>query len=56
MKRFNIQDCKLVKVPIPVGTKLFVDQCPKTKEEIENMDHVPYANAFGSLMYAMVCT
>jgi hypothetical protein len=47
---------KLFKVPIPIGVKLFVDQCPKTQEEEEGMSHVPYASAIGSLMYAMVCT
>lgn len=51
-----MQDCKPVKVPIPVGTKLSADQCPKSQEEIEHMDHVPYANEIGSLMYVMVCT
>jgi hypothetical protein len=30
LQRFNMQECKLVKVPIPVGVNLFVDQCPKT--------------------------
>eukprot|EP00253_Pinus_taeda_P013245 PITA_13245 len=30
--------------------------CPKTQEEEEDMSHVPYASAVGSLMYAMVCT
>ena len=28
----------------------------KTVDEREYMSHVPYANAVGSLMYAMVCT
>ena len=56
LKRFNMQDCKLVKVPIPVGTKSFVDQCPKSQEEKEYMECVPYANAVRSLMYAMVNT
>ena len=56
LKRFNMQDCKLVKVPIPVGTKLFADQCPKSEEEIEYMAHVPYASAVGCLMYSMVYT
>jgi hypothetical protein len=51
-----MQECKLIKVPIPVGVKLSVDQCPKTHEEEEDMSHVPYASAVGSLMYAMVCT
>eukprot|EP00253_Pinus_taeda_P010436 PITA_10436 len=30
--------------------------CLKTQEEEEEMPHVPYASAVGSLMYAMVCT
>ena len=52
---FNMQECKLVKVPILVGVKLSADQCPKTHEE-EDMSHVPYASAVGSLMYAMAYT
>jgi hypothetical protein len=51
-----MQECKLIKVPIPVGVKLSADQCPKTHEEEEDMYHVPYASAVDSLMYAMVCT
>jgi hypothetical protein len=27
-----MQECKPIKVPIPVGVKLYVDQCPKTKK------------------------
>ena len=42
-------------VPILVGVKLSAEQCPKTQEE-EDMSHVPYASAVGSLMYAMVYT
>ena len=45
-----------MKVPIPVGVKLSVEQCPKTQEEEEDMSRVPYASAVGSLMYAMVYT
>jgi hypothetical protein len=30
LQRFNMQECKLVKVPIPVGVKLYADQFPKT--------------------------
>ena len=51
-----MQDCKSVKVPIPVGTKLYVDQCPKSQEEKECMACVPYANVVGRLMYVMVGT
>jgi hypothetical protein len=51
-----MQECKLIKVPIPIGGKLSVDQCPKTHEEEEGMSHVPYVSAFDILLYAMVCT
>ena len=51
-----MQDSKPVKVPIPLGVKLSVEQCPKTQEEEEYMSRVPYASAVGSLMYVMVCT
>jgi hypothetical protein len=30
LQRFNMQECKPVKIPILVGAKLFADQCPKT--------------------------
>ena len=33
LQRFNMQESKLVNVPIPIGVNLFVDQCPKTQEE-----------------------
>eukprot|EP00253_Pinus_taeda_P034735 PITA_34735 len=49
-------DGKPVKVPIPVGVRLSVEQCPKTQEEEEDMSRVPYASAVGSLIYAIVCT
>ena len=56
LHRFNMQDSKPVKIPIPVCVKLYVEQCPKTQEEEEDMSQVPYASAVGILMYAMVCT
>jgi hypothetical protein len=40
-----MQECKPVKVPIPVGVKLSANQCPKTHEEEEDMSRVPYASA-----------
>jgi hypothetical protein len=49
-----MQECKPVKVPIPVGVKLSADQCVKTHEEEEDRSHIPYASAICSLMYAMV--
>eukprot|EP00253_Pinus_taeda_P008720 PITA_08720 len=56
LQRFNMQDSKPVKVPIPVGARLSAEHCPKTQEEEYDMSCVPYASAVGSLMYAMVCT
>eukprot|EP00253_Pinus_taeda_P034114 PITA_34114 len=55
LQRFNMQDSKPVKVPIPVGVRLSIEQCPKTQEEEEDMS-LPYASAISNLMYAMVCT
>ena len=37
LKKFNMIDCKPVSTPIPLGTKLFAKQCPKTDEEVEEM-------------------
>jgi hypothetical protein len=54
LHRFNMQECKPIKVPIPVGVKLYSYQCPKTQKEEEDMHRVPYSNAVDSLMYAMV--
>jgi hypothetical protein len=49
-------DCKLVKVLIPMGARLTVEQFPKAHEEIEDMTCVPYENVVGILMYVMVFT
>ena len=49
-----MHDSKLVKAPIPVGVKLFVEQCSKTQEEEEEMSHILYVSEFGSMMYEMV--
>jgi hypothetical protein len=56
LKLFNMQDCKPVKVPIPMAARLPVEQCSKTREEVEDMGQVPYASEVGSIMYAMVFT
>ncbi|KAL6517675.1 hypothetical protein OROMI_033376 [Orobanche minor] len=56
LKRFNMDKAKVVSSPLTNNFKMSVEDCPKTKEEIEEMDKVPYASAVGSLMYAMVCT
>lgn len=52
---FHMSNCKPLSVPIYMGTKLPVEQCPKTSLDMEDMAYVPYASVVGSLMYAMVC-
>ena len=39
LHRFNMKECKPIKVPIPVGVRLSTEQCPNTQEE-EDMSHV----------------
>ena len=56
LDRFNMADCRPLCVPIFVGTKLSVDDCPKSPSDMEDMSRVPYASVVGSLMYAMIYT
>ena len=49
-------ECRPLFVHISMGKKLSIDYCPKSPSEMEDMSRVPYASAFGNLMYAMVCT
>jgi hypothetical protein len=55
LERFHMQDCKPIDTPVGKGDSLSSEMCPKTQAKIESMDRVPYANAIGSLMYAMLC-
>ena len=57
LQQFGInKDAKSVSTPLPPHLKLSNQLSPKTDAEREYMAKVPYANAVGSLMYAMVCT
>ena len=51
-----MKECKPIRVPIPVGVKLSMNQCPKTQEEEEDMSRVPYVSVVGIYIYAMVYT
>jgi hypothetical protein len=51
-----MQDCKPIDTSVGKGDSLSSEMCTKTQAEIEYMARVPYANAIGSLMYAMLCT
>ena len=52
---FNMQNEKPISTPLASHLKLSKEMCPKNQEEMNYMSKVPYALAFGSLMYAMVC-
>ena len=57
LQRFGMSEkTKPVSTPLVPHFKLSASQCPKTEEEQEYMSKVPYSNAVGCLMYAMVCT
>jgi transposase InsO family protein len=56
LRRFNMDKAKVVSSPLTTNFKLTEADCPSSKEDVEEMDRVPYASAVGSLMYAMVCT
>jgi len=45
-----------MKVPILMGERITAEHYPKTREEIEEMEYVPYASDVGSLIYVMVFT
>ena len=53
--RFGMDKDKPVETPLPGHISLSKMQSPKTDEEREYMDRVPYASAVGSVMYAMIC-
>ncbi|KAH9705191.1 hypothetical protein KPL70_011781 [Citrus sinensis] len=56
LARFSMENSKTCLLPFRHGITFSKDQSPKTSEEIERMRRVPYAEAVGSLMYAMLCT
>ena len=55
LTRFSMQNSKKGLMPTRHGIILSKKECPTTPQEIEDMRHVPYASAVGSLMYAMLC-
>ena len=56
LKRFNMQDAKVVSTPLASHFRLTKEMCPKAQEEVDNMSNILYSSTIGSLMYAMVCT
>ena len=56
LKKFNMWDSKRDFIPFKHGIHLSKSMSPKTYDERERMNKIPYASAIGSLMYAMLCT
>ncbi|KAL0560279.1 hypothetical protein IC582_000679 [Cucumis melo] len=54
--KYSMQNSKRGLLPFRHGVTLSKEQCPKTPQDVEEMRHIPYASAVGSLMYAMLCT
>src|SRR5215813_721669 len=54
--RFGMQNSKKGNLPFRHGIHLSKEQSLKTPQVVEEMRHIPYASAVGSLMYAMLCT
>jgi ATP-binding cassette subfamily B (MDR/TAP) protein 1 len=51
-----MHNAKLVSTPLVAHFRLSLDLCPESDNKIGYMSRVPYSNAVGSLMYAIVCS
>eukprot|EP00253_Pinus_taeda_P025925 PITA_25925 len=56
LEKFSMNNVKPVNIPLASHFKLSSVLSPRADEEKQYMSHVPYANAVGNLMYAMVST
>ena len=56
LEYFCMKNCNPKDTPMSKVEKLNNNLCPKTSEQKEWMEKVPYASVVGSLMYAMLCT
>ena len=56
VKRFNLSSASPLQTLINPNAQLSKDQCPSTLQQIDNMQKVPYREAIGSLMYAVIGT
>ena len=56
LKRFNMDGSKNSFFPMCHGIILSRGMSPKTQEEHDRMNRIPYTSAIGSIMYAMLCT
>jgi hypothetical protein len=56
LKRFGMEDCKPVATPLDANSKLVKLSEEEYAAEAKSMAEVPYKQAVGSLMYAMIAT
>ena len=56
LKTYNLHQSKPVATPLQVGDKLTKLQEPQSEAEEQEMSAIPYGNAVGSLIYAMLGT
>ena len=56
LRRFNMQNAKLVTTPLAPHFRRSSALCPQLDEEVDYISRVPYSSVVGSLMYAMVCS
>eukprot|EP00253_Pinus_taeda_P008627 PITA_08627 len=56
LEKFSMNNVKPINIPLASHFKLSSVLSPRADEERQYISHVPYANAVGNLMYAMVST
>ena len=56
LSKFGMEDCKPISTPLEVNQKLSKSMSPQTAEDRDYMATVPYRQAVGSLMHAMIGT
>ena len=56
LKPFGMEDCKAVGTPLDMNSKLVKLSEEEYALESQSMTEIPYKQAVGSLMYAMIAT
>ena len=56
LKAYGMLDSRMVSTPIPAHYKLKSKKGLLSQDELDYMNKIPYSNAVGCLMYAMVAT
>lgn len=56
LRKFNMQDCKPVSIPLDKSQVLSQEMSPKTSKERKTMKNILYREAIGCIMYAQLGT